>query len=146
MANKKRRKITRQEWKPNLLLRLLKTVWMAGFSLVKVAIGAVATVVLIIGVCGFVLVGALGDYLQDDVLPNISADLESFEVDQTSFLYCLDSEGNIQQMQRIYTDTNRQWVAITSTRAWTGSPPSRPAPICSLAPAPPSAAPPSPSR
>ncbi|MBR2048949.1 MAG: transglycosylase domain-containing protein [Oscillospiraceae bacterium] len=112
MANRKRRKITRQEWKPNVLLRLLKTVWMAGFSLVKVAIGAVATVVLIIGVCAFVLVGALGDYLQDDVLPNISADLEAFEVDQTSFLYYLDSDGNIQQMQRIYTDTNRQWVAI----------------------------------
>ena len=112
MANKKRRKITRQEWKPNLILRLLHTLWTILFSAVKVAAGAVATVVLIIGVCCFVLIGALGDYLQDDVLPNISADLEAIEVAQTSFLYYVDNDGQIQKMQQIYTSTDRQWVSI----------------------------------
>ncbi len=112
MEKKKRRKITRQEWKPNLLLRLLHGAWLALFAMVKVAIGAAVTVALIIVVCAFVLVGALGDYLQNDVIPNISADLDAIEVAQTSFLYHLDSNGDIQRTQTIYTDTDRQWVSI----------------------------------
>ena len=112
MADKKRRKITRQEWKPNVLLKLLSAVWMVLASGVKLVLGAAATVLGIIVVCCFVLVGAVGDYLQDDIIPNVSADLESFEVAQTSFLYYVDDEGNIQQMQQIYTDTDRQWVSI----------------------------------
>lgn len=67
----KKKNVVRQDWKPNFLLRLLKSAWSVLFSLVKIALGAVATVALIIIVCGFVLVGALGDYLQDDVVPNI---------------------------------------------------------------------------
>ncbi len=112
MANKKRRKITRQEWNPNLLLKLLSAVWMIMLGAVKVAVGAVATVLGIIVVCGFVLVGAAGDYLQEDIIPNASVDLDAIEVDQTSFLYYVDNDGNIQQMQQIYTDTDRQWVSI----------------------------------
>ena len=112
MAKKKRRKITRQEWKPNLILRLLYGIWMALFSVVKIALGAVATVLCIIVVCCFVLVGALGDYLQDDVIPNVSADLDAIEVAQTSFIYYVDSNGEIQKLQQIYTDTDRQWVSI----------------------------------
>ena len=112
MARKKRRKITRQEWNPNLLLKVLRTAWMALFSMVKLALGAAATVFCIIVVCGFVLVGALGDYLQDDVIPNVSADLDAIEVAQTSFLYYVDNDGSIQRMQQIYTDTDRQWVSI----------------------------------
>ena len=112
MANKKRRKITRQEWNPNLLLKLLGAVWTVLASGMKLVLGAVATVLGIILVCGVVLVGAVGDYLQNDIIPNVSADLEAFEVDQTSFLYYVDNEGNIQQLQQIYTDTDRQWVSI----------------------------------
>ena len=108
MADKKRRKITRQEWNPNLLLKVLRAAWMALFSMVKLALGAAATVFCIIVVCGFVLVGALGDYLQDDVIPNVSADLDAIEVAQTSFLYYVDDDGSIQRMQQIYTDTDRQ--------------------------------------
>ena len=112
MANKKRRKITRQEWNPNILLKLLSAVWTVLASGVKLVLGAAVTVLGIIAVCGVVLVGAVGDYLQNDVIPNVSADLESFEVDQTSFLYYVDNDGQIQQMQLIYTDTDRQWVSI----------------------------------
>ena len=112
MAKKKRRKITRQEWNPNFLLRILLAAWAVAFSAVKIAIGAVATVACIIVVCCFVLVGALGDYLQNDVIPNISTELEAVEIPQTSFLYYVDSEGQIQKMQQVYTDTDRQWVSI----------------------------------
>ena len=113
MAKKKRRKITRQEWKPNLLLKILYGAWMAAFSLVKIALGAAATVVCIIAVCCFVLIGALGEYLQEDVVPGVSFELEAVTVDQTSFLYSVDrDDGEIQLMQQIYTDTDRQWVSI----------------------------------
>ena len=66
MAKKKRRKATRQEWNPNFLLKLLTLAWKGAFAAAKIALGAVATVACIIVVCCFVLVGALGDYLQDE--------------------------------------------------------------------------------
>lgn len=112
MAKKKRRKATRQEWNPNFLLKLLVLAWKSAFAAVKIALGAVATVACIIVVCCFVLVGALGDYLQDDVLPNVSAELDGVDIDQTSFLYFVDNNGEIQKLQQVYTDTNRQWVSI----------------------------------
>lgn len=112
MAKKKRRKITRQEWKPNFLLKLLYSAWMVVFSVAKIAIGAVATVACIIAVCCFVVVGAVGDYLQNDVIPNVSTDLEAIELDQTSFIYYVDNNGEVQLQQQIYTDTDRQWVSL----------------------------------
>ena len=112
MAMKKRRKITRQDWKPNALMRGLYGIWMVLFSLLKVAVGAAATVAIIIVVCGFVLAGALGDYLQDDIMPNISLELDGVDIDQTSFIYYLDSNGDIQLQQQIYTDTDRQWASL----------------------------------
>ena len=112
MAMKKRRKITRQDWKPNFLLRLLRGTAAAALSAVQIAVGAAATVILIMLVCGFVLAGALGDYLQDDVMPNISLDLSAVDIDQTSFIYYLDGEGEIQLQQQIYTMTDRQWAPL----------------------------------
>ena len=112
MAMKKRRKITRQDWKPNWLLQILRGIWTVAASLVKLAIGAAATVLIIMIVCGFVLAGALGDYLQDDVIPNISLDLSQVDIDQTSFIHYVDREGNIQELQQIYTTTDRQWASI----------------------------------
>ncbi len=112
MAMKKRRKITRQDWKPNILLRALGAIWTVLLSLVKIAVGAAATVAIIIIVCGFVLAGALGDYLQDDVVPNVSLDLSKADIDQTSFIHYVDRDGNIQDLQQIYTTTDRQWAPI----------------------------------
>jgi len=73
---KKRVKKPRQEWKPNWFLRLVYRAWLLVFTAAKVAIGAAATVLLIGVVCGFVFVGVLGDFLQDDVLPNAVMDME----------------------------------------------------------------------
>ena len=112
MAMKKRRKITRQDWQPNWLLKILKGIWTVAASAVKLVIGAVATVFIIMLVCGFVLAGALGDYLQDDVIPNISLDLSQVDIEQTSFIHYVDREGNIQELQQIYTTTDRQWASI----------------------------------
>ena len=50
----------RQEWNPHWLLKILYGIWYLAVAAVKVAAGAVATVVLIALVCMFVFVGILG--------------------------------------------------------------------------------------
>ena len=79
---------------------------------VKVAITAVATVLMIGIVCGFVFIGILGNYLQDDVLPEAMYNLDNASLDQTSFVYYVDEGGNIQLLQQIHTSSNRQWATI----------------------------------
>ena len=91
----------KQEWNPHWLLKLLYGLWSAAIGLVKIAAGAVATVVMIALVCAFVFVGILGNYLQDDILPEANYNLENATLDQTSFVYYVDAGGNIQQLQQI---------------------------------------------
>ena len=111
MAMKKRRKVTRQEWKPNAVLRILHAVWTVAASALKIVVGAAVTVVFIAVICGFVLAGALGDYLQNDIVPNASIELNKNGLSQTSYIYYVDKAGQIQQYQKIYTDTDRQWAS-----------------------------------
>ena len=68
-----------------------------------IAIGAAVTVLLIVLVCGFVFVGILGDYLEEDVLPE-SADYEFniADMEQTSYVYYVDGSGEIQLLQQIH--------------------------------------------
>ena len=103
---------SRQAWEPNAFLKFLRTIWMIVFSAAKIVLGALATVLCIVIVCMFVFVGLLGTYLEDDVIPNADFALENFDLDQTSFMYYVDENGDIQQLQRIYTTTNRQWAAF----------------------------------
>ena len=112
MAKRKRRKITRQDWKPRGLLWILRGVWLTALSAVKLAVGAAATVLFIGIICAFVLIGALGDYLQEDVVPNVSFDLDNIDLEQTSFIYYLDGDGQVQKLQQIYADTDRQWATF----------------------------------
>ena len=71
---KRRRKKPRQEWDPHWLIKLLYSGGSVAVSLVKIAIGAAATVLLILLICGAVFVGTLGDYLQDDSVGRCPAD------------------------------------------------------------------------
>ena len=108
---RRRNRKPRQNWNPHWLVKLLYGLWMAAFSAVKIAIGAAVTVVLILLVCGFVFVGILGDYLEKDVLPE-SADYEFniADMEQTSYVYYVDGNGEIQLLQQIHTTIDRQWV------------------------------------
>ena len=110
-VNRRRSRKPRQNWKPHWLLKILYGLWMAAFSAVKIAVGAAVTVVLIVLVCGFVFVGILGDYLEEDVLPE-SADYEFniADMEQTSYVYYVDGNGEIQLLQQIHTTIDRQWV------------------------------------
>ena len=141
---------SQQKWEPHWSLSAVYRVWMAVFSAVKIALGAVATVLLIGIVCAFVFVGVLGDYLEEDILPSAGLVLENYDMEETSFLYYVDEDGQIKQLQQIYADTvskrasfedipeNLIHAAVARedkrvTRALTGLLPSRPWPICSLA-------------
>ncbi len=110
---KRRRKKPRQEWDPHWLIKLGYSAISVAFSLAKIAIGAAATVLLIVLICGTVFVGILGDYLQDDILTEASAQsMEDYDLERTSFIYYVDKNGDIQQLQQIYTTTDRQWASL----------------------------------
>ena len=113
--NKKRRRARkpRQQWNPHWSLKVLYTLVSVAFSLLKIAIGAAATVLMIVLVCGVVFVGTLGDYLQDDILTEAANwSIDDYGMDETSFVYYVDGGGNIQQLQQIYTTTDRQVATL----------------------------------
>ena len=112
MAMNRRKKPDRQEWKIPALLQLLRGVLGAALSVAKIAVGGIVTVLLIVVVCCIVVVGAAGDYLEQDVIPGITFDAEDFSLDQTSFIYYVDANGEIQEYEKINTSTDRQWATI----------------------------------
>ncbi len=113
MANERRsfkNKVFRQNWKPGSWLLFLKGAWNVVYSVAKIALAAIATVVVIVGICLVVFIGSLGDYLENEVLPNADADLNTMSLNQTSFAYYLDADGNIQTLQRLYSEVQQEWV------------------------------------
>ena len=110
---KRRRKKPRQEWDPHWLIKLVYAAGSGAVSLVKIAVGAAATVLLILLICGAVFAGTLGDYLQDDILKEAGNwSMEDYDLERTSFIYYVDNNGDIQQLQQIYTTTDRQWASL----------------------------------
>ncbi len=106
-----KRKVSRQNWKPNRFLTILHGIWVAVYSVLKIALGAVATVLIIGAVCGLVFVWTLGDYLEGEILPQAGVQLEGFDLNEPSYLYYVDSDGNIQVLQKLYADVKREWVS-----------------------------------
>ncbi len=111
MANHNERK------KKPQVLEVLSTAWgiikkllSAVISVAKVAAGALATVLVICVVCAFVFVGVLGDYLENDIIPNATLDLNTLSLDLNSFVYYVDSNGEIKLLQRLYANNNREWA------------------------------------
>lgn len=109
---KKRTKKLRQEWKPNFLLRIVYAAWRVVFGTFKIGVGALCTVLLIGVICAFVFVGVLGDYLQDDILPMANIDINNYELEQNSYMYYVDSSGQIQKYQDIFAATSSSWAEI----------------------------------
>ena len=108
----KKQKAARQNWKPNFLLRILYAAWRVAFGAFKIAVGAAGTVLIIAVVCAFVFAGVLGDYLQDDILPMADIDIAAYELEQNSYLYYVDSNGQIQKYQDIFAATSSSWADI----------------------------------
>ena len=112
MALFDRKKPERQEWKVPALLQLLRGAAGTALSVAKIAIGGVVTVALIAVVCCIVVAGAAAEYLEQDVIPNVSFYEEDFSLDQTSFIYYVDKNGEIQEYEKINTSTDRQWATL----------------------------------
>lgn len=105
------RKVVPQDWNPPAQLNVICRIWRVLFSAFKIAIGALATVLLIVAVAGFVFVGMLGDFLQDDILPNATLDLNDLTVDLNSTIYYVDGNGQFQIQQEINAQMDRKWVS-----------------------------------
>ena len=105
---KRKRKAERQDWKPHWFVSLLLKIWMAVFTAAKIVIGAAATVLMVCLVCGLVFAGLLGDYLQNDVYPEADLVLEDYDSDESSFIYCVNEEGEIELLQNIYGNISYQ--------------------------------------
>ncbi len=113
MGFKRKKNTSRQDWDPHWIVKLLYNIWMVVFTAFKVAAGAAATVLMIVVVCMFVFVGILGDYLQEDILPDAQMDaiMEDYDHEQNSYMYYVDSYGEIQLYQSIYAETSSRWAA-----------------------------------
>ncbi len=105
-----KRRVTRQNWNPGKILTILHGLWDAAYSVIKVAVAAVVTVLMIVGVCAFVFVGVLADYLEGDILPQAGVQLEGFDLSQPSYIYYIDESDNIQVLQRLHADTESEWA------------------------------------
>ena len=116
MANneKRQRKGRRQEWKPLLVTRIVYRVWQILLSVLKVAAGALATVLLIGIVCCFVVVNLLGDYLQDEIMPLAEMNLEDYNLEKTSYVYCFDENGKVQILQQVAAPVQTATTTLTS--------------------------------
>ena len=106
----RRQRLERQEWEPALPLRIVHTAWKAVFAAFKIAVGTAATVMFICIICMLVFTGIVGTYLQEDIIPYADMNLDSYDLDQTSFIYCQDTDGSIMELQQIYTATDREWA------------------------------------
>ena len=111
-TRKRKQKPERQEWKLPASLQVLRVLLGAALSAVKIAVGGIVTVLLILVVCCLVLVGAAGDYLEKEVIPNVSFYEEDYSLDQTSFIYYVDANGEIQEYEKINTAKDRQWATL----------------------------------
>ena len=95
LTRKQRREQPRQSWKPHWLPKSVYGIWCALFSVFKIAAVAMITVALVVVVCAFVLVGLLGNYLQEDILTEaVDWSMEDYDMEETSFIYHVDQGGN----------------------------------------------------
>lgn len=101
-----------QNWKPHWVLQTLYGIWRVLFAGIKIALGAAATVLLVGLVCTFVFVNTMGDYLEQDILPNAAdVDVDGGDLDMTSRIWYVDENGQIQLLQKVYAEADREWAS-----------------------------------
>ena len=107
----KKKKAPRQSWKPHWTLRAIKGLWLIAFNVLKVALGAVATVAIILGVCMVVLANSVGDYLDEEVISRVEVeDVSERDINLNSYAYYVDENSDIQKLQNIFAENNREWA------------------------------------
>ena len=106
----KKEKMQRQDWKPHWALDILYRIWRVAFAAFKIALGAAATVLIIFVICLAVFAGSLGDYLEYEVLPDVETESEDYSLDLNSYVYYINENGEIEKLQNLYAENNREWV------------------------------------
>ncbi len=106
-----KRKVSRQSWKPSGWLLFLQRLWKGTYSVIKVALGALTTVLIIGAVCAVVFVGLLAGYLEGEIMPQAGVQLEGFNLNEPSYVYSVDENGEIQVLQKLHANTNNEWVS-----------------------------------
>ena len=110
MAEQNKKKVQRQSWRPHPAVETAGKIWAVLFAVFKVVAGALATVIIIGGVCVSVFVGILGDYLEGDIAPLAVVDLDGFDLDQNSTVYYVNSDGDITVLQNIHAKNKSEWA------------------------------------
>ena len=80
-------------------------------AVIKVILLLFSSFLLLAIICGFVFVNILASHLQEHILPLSQVNLDSYDVDKTSFLYYFDQNGDVKLLQQLYTSTDRQWAS-----------------------------------
>ena len=105
------RRVTRQSWKPSKSLQVLHGIWNGAYSVIKILVGALATVLAITAICLFAFVGLLADYLDSDTITgNAEVVMGDFDQSGNSVMSYRDSNGDIQVLQRLHADTDEDWA------------------------------------
>ena len=107
----RKRKVSRQFWKLSGAAAFAHGAWKTVYSVLKIVAGAVATVLVIAAVCAVVFVGLLAGYLEGEILPQAGVQLEGFDLNEPSYVYSVDNNGDIQVLQRLHAMNNSDWVA-----------------------------------
>lgn len=108
------RRVSRQSWKPGVPFLVAKNIWTAVYSVIKIALAALATVLLIVGVCAVVFVGVLANYLEEDIIPQAGIRLDGYDLSTPSYIYYEDEQGNIQVLQKLYATSVSEWADFES--------------------------------
>ena len=111
MERKEQQEHTEQQsWQAHTGLKIAYRVWRVLFAAMKIAVGAFATVFLVVFISGFVFAGMLGSFLEDEILPSASLDLSDLTLDLNSTIYYIDDDKQIQVQQEIDAKIDRKWV------------------------------------
>ena len=86
--------------------KTLQAIWAPVSIGLRVAAGALCTVLLIVTVCCFIFAGILGDYLESDILPDAAVVLDDYSMDEPSFVYAVNDNGEIVRLQELYASTD----------------------------------------
>ena len=109
--NEEVRRVSRQSWIPPKSVRVLHGFWKGAYSLIKILLGALATVLAITAICLFAFVGLLADYLDsDEILGNAEVVTGDFDQSGNTVMYYTDANGEIQVLQRLHAETDEDWA------------------------------------
>ena len=80
-------------------------------SIIKGIAIFLGTMMLIFTIGGFVFVNILSSHLQEHILPLAQVNLDSYDLEKTSYLYYFDQQGDVRVLQQLYTTTDRRWAS-----------------------------------